>query len=72
MLLSRRFMIIHLIAGQIKEILYKVSFFPEPYSRNKSNIKFELYLSNYAPESGLNRATDIDISKFPKKANLAS
>ena len=66
-------MVIHLIAGQIKKIsLYKVSFFPKSYSRNKSNIKFELFLSNYTPESDLNRATDIDISKFPKKANLAS
>ena len=47
-------MIIRLIAGLIKEILlYKMSYFPEPYSINKIKIKVELDLSNYATKSHL-------------------
>ena len=35
--------------GLIKEIqLYKMSYFPEPYTRNKSKKAEELDLSNYA------------------------
>ena len=31
--------IIHLIVELIKKMLYKMSYFPEPYNRNKNEIK---------------------------------
>ena len=40
-------MIIHLIAGQIKNIsLYKMSYYPEPDSHSRNKIKVELDLFN--------------------------
>ena len=40
-------MVILVIVGSIKKILlYKTSYFPEPYTRSKNKIKAELYLSN--------------------------
>ena len=42
-MLSGKSIIIHLIAGLIKKVLlYKRSYFPEPYSRSKTKIKVEL------------------------------
>ena len=48
-----------------------MSYFPEPFSRNKNKIKVELDFSNYATKSDLKGATDINTSKFAKKSNFA-
>ena len=54
-------MIIHLIVGLIKKILlYKMSFFPEPYTRSKNKIKIELDFSDYATKSDLKNAIGVD------------
>ena len=56
-----KFMIIHLIVGLIKKILlYKMSFFPEPYTRSKNKIKIELDFSDYATKSDLKNAIGVD------------
>ena len=66
-------MIIHLIVIEIKEIsLYEISYFPEPYSRNKSKIEVDLNLSNYATKSNLKNTASPDTSNFAKKVDLAS
>ena len=36
---NEKVMIYHLIAELIKKILYKMSYFPEPYNCNKNEIK---------------------------------
>ena len=55
-------MMIHLIVGLIKNILlYKVSYFPEEYTRSKNKIKFEFDLSNYATKSDLKNATGVAV-----------
>ena len=62
------FMIIHLIVGLIKKILlYKMSYFPEPYTRSKNKIKTELDFSDYAAKSDLKNAIGVDTQKFAKK-----
>ena len=48
-----------------------MSYFLEPYSHNKNEMKVELDLSNYGTKSDLKGATDIDISKFTWKTDLA-
>ena len=60
-------MVILVIVGSIKKILlYKTSYFPEPYTRSKNKIKAELYLSNYATKSDLNNETGGDTLDFAK------
>ena len=55
--------------GLIKKILlYKRSYFPEPYTRCINKIKFELDLSNYATKSDLKMATSVNTSKFAEKS----
>ena len=49
----RKVMIIHLIAGLIKKILYKMKYFPELDGHNKNKIKVDLNLSNHAKKSDL-------------------
>ena len=46
-------------------------YFP-PYTGSRSNIKVELDLSNYATETDLRNVTDVDVSSFASKTNLAS
>ena len=66
-------MIIHLINRLMKKILlYKLSYFPAPYTRSKSKIKVELDLPNHTKKSDLKNATDVDVSEFAKKTDLAS
>ena len=66
-------MIIHLIVGLIEKIsLYKMSYFPEPYTLSKNEIKVELYLSTYSTKSDIKNARDFDISKFAKNTDLGS
>ena len=52
--------------------LYKIRYFPEPYSHNKNKIKVKLDLSNYATKSDLKWPTSIDTSKFARKIDLAN
>ena len=47
-----------------------MSYFPEPYTHSKNEIKFELHLSNYATKFDLNRATGVDT--YAIKVDLAS
>ena len=49
-----------------------MSYFPEPYTRNKNKIEVELDLSNYATKSDLKNAAGVVTLKFANKANLAS
>ena len=66
-------MIIHLTVRLIKKIsLYKVSYFLESYSHNKSKIRVELDLSSYATKSDLQKVTSINTSKFTKKIDLGN
>ena len=67
-------MIIHLIVSLIKWkiLLYKMSYFPEPYTRGKNKIKVESDFSNYARRSDLKNVAGVDASKFAKKIDLAS
>ena len=46
--MEKLIMIIHVIVGLTKKILlYKMFYFPEPYTRSKNKIKAELDLSNH-------------------------
>ena len=45
--------------------LYKITYFPEPYTYNKNKKNF-LDLSNYTAKSDLKNTTVIDTSKFAK------
>ena len=49
-------MMIPLAIALIREIfVYKMSYFPEPYTRSQNKIKVELDLSNYATKSDLKK-----------------
>ena len=66
-------MIIHLIVGLIKKILYKIGqYFPKPYRAFIGNVKAELDLSSYATKADLKNATGVDTSKLAAKSDLAS
>ena len=66
-------MIIHLIVGLIKKILlYKLSYFPDPYTHSKNEIKVEVDFSNFATKSDVKNATGFDTSLFAKNTGLAS
>ena len=48
--------IIHLIVGLIKKmLLFKMSYFAEPYDHSKNEIKVDLNLFNYATKSDLKK-----------------
>ena len=65
--------IILLIVGLIKKILYKMSpYFPKPYRSFGGNVKVELDLSSYATKAELTNTTGIDTSKLAAKSDLAS
>ena len=49
-----------------------MSYFPEPNTRSKNKIIFELHLSSYATKYNLRSVTVVGTSDFPKKADLAS
>ena len=66
-------MIVHLIVGLIKKILYKMSqYFPKPYKPFGGDINVKGYLSNYATNVDLKNATGIATSKLAAKSDLAS
>ena len=57
---------------KIKILLYKMNYFPKPYTRSKNKIKVELGLSNYVIKPYLKNATGIDTSKFADLPSLKS
>ena len=66
-------MIIHLIAGLIKKILYKMShYFSKPYEPTGGDINAKTDLSNYATKADLKNAAGVDTSKLAAKSDLAS
>ena len=68
-MLNRKVIINHLIVGLIKiTLLYKMSCFPEPYTRTKIWIR----LSKYATKSELKKAIDVNISDLVDLANFKS
>ena len=48
----------------MKNILYKVSIYSEPYSYNVNKIKVQLDQSKYATKSDVKNITGVDTSKF--------
>ena len=65
--------IIPLTVGLLKKIsLYKMSYFPKPYSQNKNKIKVELDLSHYATQSDFKKCNKYGYIKIAKKDDLAS
>ena len=69
-LLNEKAMIVILTVRLIKEIyLYKMSYFPERFTRSKIKIIVEIEF-NYANQSGLKNATGVDSSEFDKKTDL--
>ena len=58
-------MIIHLIVGLIKKILYKMSqYFPKPYEPFSGDINVKVDLSNYATKDDIKDITHVDTSSF--------
>ena len=47
-------------------------YFPKPYEPFGGDINVKLDLSNYATETDLKIVTDVDVSSFALKTNLAS
>ena len=59
-----------LTAGSMKkQSLYKMSYFPEPYTLSKHKIKVELDLTNNGTKSDLEIATGVNTLKFAKKVS---
>ena len=54
-----------------ERVYYKMSYYP-PYKSSSNNIKVELDLTNYATKTDLNNITQVDVSSFASKTNLAA
>ena len=66
-------MIVHLIAGLMKEIMYKMSqYFPKPYEPFVGDINVKIDLSNYATKSDLKNISHVGTSSFALKTNLSN
>ena len=66
-------MIILLIDGLIKRILYKMSkYFPKPYEPFGGDINVKVDLSNYATKADIKNISHVDTSSFALKTNLAN
>ena len=66
-------MIVILIAGLIKKILYKMSqYFPKLYEPFGGNIKVRVDLSNYATKDDIKNITHVDTSSFSLKTSAAN
>ena len=66
-------MIILLIVGLIKKILYKMSqYFPKPYEPFGRDINVTVDLSNYATKADIKNITLVDTSGYALKRNLAN
>ena len=62
-----------LIVGFIKKILsHKMSYFPEPHTRIKNNVKVKLDLSNYATKFELESVTGFDTPNSAKNSDSVS
>ena len=65
-------MIIHLIVGLLKVILYKMSqYFPKPYKGFEGNINVDVVLSNCATKSDIKNISHFDTSSFALKKKIA-
>ena len=71
-MLNENDMIIRLIVGLIKKILYKMNQYFPPYRSFRGNINVKVDLSNYTTKSDLKEATGTATSNFALKSNLAS
>ena len=68
-----RVMAIHLIAGLIKQTLYKMSqYFPKAYELFGGDINVTGDLSNYATKDDIKNITHVDTSSFALKTNLTN
>ena len=66
-------MIIHLIAGLIKKMLYKMSqYFPKPYEPFGWDIDVKVDSSNYAAKTDIKNITHVGTSGFALKTNLSN
>ena len=66
-------MIVHLIAGLIKKILYKMShYFLKLYEPFGGDINVKVDLSNYVTKTGIKNITHVDTSGFALKINLTN
>ena len=54
-----------------KRVYYKMSYYP-PYKSSSNNIKVKLDLTNYATKTDLKNITQVDVSSFASKTNLAA
>ena len=65
-------MVILLIAGLIKRILYKMSkYFPKPNEPFGGDINVKVDLSNYATKADIKNVSHVDTSSFALETNLA-
>ena len=65
-------LIVLLISGLIKKVLYKMSqYFPKPYEPFGGDINVRVDLSNYATKDDIKNITHVDTSSFALKTNLA-
>ena len=55
-----------------KRAYYKMSTYYPLYKSSSSNIKVKLDLTNYATKTDLKNITDVDVSSFGSKTNLAA
>ena len=55
-----------------KKLNYKMSAYYPPYRSSSNNIKVELDLANYATKHDLKNITNVDVSSFASKTNLAA
>ena len=70
---NEKTMVILLTVGLMKKIyLYKMSYFPDSYTRSKNKIKVKIDFSNDATKSDLKSATSFNTWTFSKNAYLAS
>ena len=46
--------------------------FPKPYEPFGRDVSVKVYLSNYATKSNLKNVSQVDVSRFALKSNLAS
>ena len=54
-----------------KRVYYKMSYYP-PYKSSSNNIKVKLDLTNYATKTDSKNITQVDVSSFASKTNLAA
>ena len=55
-----------------KRLYYKMSTYYSPYKSSSNNIKVELDLTNYATKTDSKNITQVDVSSFASKTNLAA